>query len=428
MRVAVIGAGYAGLAAAVELAGAGAIVDVFEAGHVLGGRAREVRRGGRLYDNGQHVLVGACEQTLRSIGRVGVDARQALMRLPLSLHTPGRARLRAARLPAPLHLIAALATAGGLTLRERFAAARFVAALRRGSPGPDESVAALLARCGQHGGPAQRLWEPLCRAALNTPPAAASARVFVTLLRDTLCAARAASDLLLPRGSLTGLFPAPAARFVERHGGSVRTGVRIAGIAAQSGRFSLAGDRAYGRYAVVIAAVAPHALARLLAPLPAAAPVLDQVGRLRYQPIATCYLEYGPGVRLPEPMMGDESGAVDWFFDRGALQATPGRIAAVISADPVRIGSAGRDIAARAHRALERMLGPLAPPSSSFTIVERRATFSCVPGLARPEMQTGVAGLLLAGDYVASPYPGTIEAAVRSGVAAAHAARAYLRT
>src|SRR3954468_24260827 len=107
-RVAVVGAGYAGLAAAVALTRAGAAVSVFETNRTPGGRARRVEYRGTLLDNGQHLLLGAYRETLALIRGAGAPER-ALLRLPLPLVFPGRFRLRAPRLPAPLHLAAALA-------------------------------------------------------------------------------------------------------------------------------------------------------------------------------------------------------------------------------------------------------------------------------------------------------------------------------
>ena len=130
-RIAVVGAGYAGLAAAVALVRSGCAVTLFEANRVAGGRARRVEYRGALLDNGQHLLLGAYRETLALMREVGVP-QDALRRFPLTLQFPGRLRLAAPRLPAPLHLLAALATARGLTWRERLAAARFALAAKTG--------------------------------------------------------------------------------------------------------------------------------------------------------------------------------------------------------------------------------------------------------------------------------------------------------
>ena len=122
-RVAVVGAGYAGLAAAIELVRAGAAVAIFEANRTPGGRARRVEYRGAPLDNGQHLLLGAYRETLALMREVGVPDR-ALLRPPLALHFPGRFSMQAPRLPAPLHLAVALARAQGLSSEDRWAAMR----------------------------------------------------------------------------------------------------------------------------------------------------------------------------------------------------------------------------------------------------------------------------------------------------------------
>ena len=129
VSVAIIGAGWAGMAAAVALAQAKIPVTVFEAARHLGGRARSVEIEGIKLDNGQHLLIGAYRETLRLMRAVGADPDKLLLRQPLAINYPGKFNLRAPRLPAPLHLLAALLRATGLTWRERIAAVRFIAAM-----------------------------------------------------------------------------------------------------------------------------------------------------------------------------------------------------------------------------------------------------------------------------------------------------------
>lgn len=424
MAVAVIGAGYAGLAAAVELAGRGLPVTVFESARAPGGRAREVRRDGRVLDNGQHILAGAYERTLALLRQIGVDPEQALLRMPLTLHYPGRLRLRAARAPAPWHLALGLIGARGMPWLERVRAAAFVRALSRPAVEipRDMSVSELLARHKQSGVTRELVWEAICLAALNTPAHEASAPIFAAVLRDTLGATRDASDLLLPRVSLSELVPAPAIRFIREKGGTVRFDCPIASIARGAARYTLIGDRSGAGYDAVIAAVPPYRLPGLLAGIDEAAAVAALAGGLHYQAIVTCYLEYPRAVCLPAAMIGCARGPIQWYFDQAALGGPVGRIAAVVSAaaDIARTGRAA--IVADAHLELTRIVGNLPPPKWSFVLAEKRATFSCVAGVSRPNTESGARGIYLAGDYVASPYPGTIEAAVRSGQAAARAA------
>src|SRR5262249_18310217 len=179
----VVGAGYAGLSAAIALARAGCAVSLFEANRVPGGRARRVEYRGALLDNGQHLLLGAYRETLSLMREVGVP-EHALVRLPLTLTFPGRFSLAAPRLPAPFHLPAGLARAKGLRAADRWGAARMALALwHRGfRVEAGTTVAALLAAERQGTAAIEFLWGPLCVSALNTPVAEADAQVFANVL------------------------------------------------------------------------------------------------------------------------------------------------------------------------------------------------------------------------------------------------------
>ncbi len=430
-RVAIIGAGYAGMAAAVTLSAAGHAVSVFESSRVLGGRARKVEFADSHIDNGQHILIGAYRDTLQLMEQVGMDPAQALLRLPLTLHYPNF-RLHAPMLPAPLHLALALLTAHGLSWSEKWAAIRFMQWLKqqRFSLPTDTTVTALLDAHAQPQQLRRYLWEPLCISALNTPADQASAQVFANVLRDSLAAARESSDLLIPRVNLSALFPEAAASFVETHGGALHMRTAIRQIQHDDQGFVLEGDRegdtddntaAEQRYSHVIAAVGPHHLPRLLTALPALAPVCVQVEALHWEPIVTCYLRYPAGTSLPRPMLGLCDGYVHWAFDRGQLDGNDGLFAAVISARGTHSDLTREALASAVHLELKTLLPTLPEPLDSQVITEKRATFACTPNLIRPTTKTPLPGLLLAGDYVASDYPATIESAVRSGIAAAQA-------
>jgi squalene-associated FAD-dependent desaturase len=418
-RIAVVGAGWAGLAAAATLAGRGMPVVVFEASRSVGGRARRVTLEGIDLDNGQHILIGAYGETLRMMRLVDADPERLLVRLPLELRDVSGFRLHAPRLPAPLHLLAGLVLAQGLTVAERLAALRFVAALRRRrfALAADESVDRLLARHRQTGALRDRLWVPLCVSALNTPPERASARVFANVLRDTLGGDRAASDLLLPKADLGALFPAPAAAFVAARGGEIRLGTAIRSIAPGDAGFRLDADPA--AFSRVVLACPPQHAPALLAGLPELAPLAAMLAAIEHEPIYTCYLQYPESVSLPFPMLGFAGGLAQWAFDRGTLSGHAGLIAVVLSASGGHEALTHGELAGKLHAELAAALPGLPGPRWHRVIAERRATFSCRPDLARPGNATALPGLVLAGDYTASDHPGTLESAIRSGVAAA---------
>jgi squalene-associated FAD-dependent desaturase len=412
LKLAVIGAGYAGLAAAVELAAAGRQVEVFEASRVLGGRARATRIEGFTVDNGQHILIGAYTETLRLMRAVGADPATLLKRIPLRLEFPGEFVMSAPRLPAPLHTAFALLLARGLEWREKWAAIRLMQGLQASQfrIAPDITVTEWLERNKTPSRQRRLLWEPLCIAALNTPADRASAQVLANVLRDSLGGTRSASDMLLPQVDLTALFPEPAEKFIVQRGGTVHTGHRVASIRRNGGDWLI--DDA-GPFAQVIVAVAPYHLGSLL---PELAP---QVAQLDWEPIVTSYFSYPDWVRLPRPMLGVDAGLAQWLFDRGQLCEQYGLIAAVISARGRHLDLPTAELERGIHKEISRLVPELPVPLAVQTITEKRATFACVPNLQRPPTRTGLPGLWLAGDYVAGDYPATIEGAVRSGVAAA---------
>jgi squalene-associated FAD-dependent desaturase len=420
-KLAVIGGGYAGLAAAVELARHNIPVTVFEAARQLGGRARRVEHQGLELDNGQHILIGAYQETLRMMTLTGVNTQDALLRLSLEFDLPGRFHLKTARLPAPLHLAWGLLTATGLTWSERISAARFINALRklRFKLAQDITVAALLEQHRQSERTVQLLWSPLCIAALNTPIDTASAQVFLHVLRDSLNGKRQASDILLPRVDLSRLFPEPAAAFIEQHGGTVFRSMPVRAVEKSHSGYVLLTDNDRLDFTGVICATAPSRLSRLLNGLPELASTISLAENLRFQPICTIYLQYPVQVHLPKPMIGFADGFAQWAFDRGQLHNTHGLIAVVISATGKHTDLSHEQLAEQIHLELCNAIGTLPAPLWHKVITEKRATFSCDAGLARPRQDTPLRGLFLAGDYTEGDYPATLEGAIRSGVKSA---------
>ena len=420
MRVAVAGAGWAGLSAAVELASAGVSVDVFEAARVAGGRARRVTLDGVDLDNGQHILLGAYRETLRVIRLAGANPDALFLRMPLELVFPGEFALKTPRLPAPLHLLAGLVSAHGLTIPDKLGAIKFMISQRLGGfrQDLDTSVAALLRTHHQPSRVVRFLWEPLCIAALNTAMEEASARVFLTVLRDAFTQARADSDLLIPRVDLGAAFPDVAMAHVAGHGGRIRPGCAVTAIARDGVGFAVAGGSVSEYFDAIVCAVPPYRAAPLLAHMH---PDLSAaLGRFVYEPVVTCYLQYPVSVILPRPMIGMSASIGQWAFDRGQLGGPAGLIAVVVSAAARLREIDSHTLTDAIHRELAAIVRDLPDPIWQRVITERRATFRCLPGIARPAT-VAAPGLYLAGDHVENGYPATLEGAVRSGVSAARA-------
>jgi len=454
MRLAVVGAGWAGMAAAVTAAERGAEVTVFEASRVLGGRARALPIAlpdGRslTLDNGQHILIGAYRETLTLMQTVGVDLQQTLLQLPLGLPLPDGSGLQtpawAAGWRPPLDALAAIATARGWTWGDRLALLRSTLRWRlQGFACPPGLTVAQL--CQDLPPPVvDGLIEPLCVSALNIPGEQASAQVFLNVMRDALFgqghAGLGPAHLLLPRTDLSDLMPQPAARWLlARHAGRVRIhrGARVAALQRRGAGWRLLGvhdgqafeaafDRVIWATPVGTAAQAmaqAAALARESAQDDVAAALggwARRAAALAHTAIATVYA-LAPDQSLRAPMLALPSGPgapAQFVFDRGQLRPqdadAQGVLAFVVSA-----ASGDREAlqAAVLLQASEQLgLRRLRPIQ---TVIERRATFACTPGLLRPPAAIAPA-LWAAGDYVEGPYPATLEGAVRSGIAAANA-------
>ena len=413
-RVAVVGAGWAGLAAAVRLVQAGVGVTVFEMAPQPGGRARSLADGaGERLDNGQHILIGAYARSLALMRELGVDVDAALLRRPLELrHADGSGLALAPGAPAPA-FVAGVLRARGWTLREK--ASLLAAAAGWAARGFRCDAAATVAALCAGLAPRVRaeLIEPLCVAALNTPAAEASASVMLRVLRDALFGGRGGADLLLPRRPLAELLPEPAEAWLRAAGADWRNPWRVRAVEADGGRWRVDGE-AFDAAVLACSAAEAARLAQAVAPEWSA-----QAAALRYEPIVTVYLEC-PGGALPAPMLALRDGPdapAQFAFDHGPLCGRPGRSAWVVSGAAPWIE---RGLAACGDAVL-RQARPLLPGATvSRTLAEKRATFRCTPGLRRPPGAIAP-GLAAAGDYVDGPYPATLEGAVRAGEAAASA-------
>ena len=423
--VLIIGGGWAGLAAAVDLSLGGSQVTLLESARQLGGRARTVKKGHWLLDNGQHILIGAYAQTLSMLQQVGVSPN-ALLRQTLHLEVPGKVSLKLPSMPAPFHLAAGLFFAKGPRWPEKWAAARLVAHLQKIKYNiePDCSVQMWLEDNAQRGLLREHLWEPLCIAALNTQPAQASAQIFANVLRDTLGGKREATDFLLPRTDLSSLFPTPAQQFLTQRGTAIHCSERALEIEqAEDGWRVHTRTQNFSAEHLVLACAPQHAGALLKKlPLSSALQNLQKtLASFAYEPIATAYLQYPASLRLAYPLINLNDGLAQWLFDRSYLGGPPGLLAHVLSAHGSWQNMDDAELVMSLHRCHQRISPEILPtPHDWLVIREQKATFRCSPQLHRPDTDTGVKHFWLAGDYVASDYPGTLEAAVRSGKKAAH--------
>jgi squalene-associated FAD-dependent desaturase len=437
--VIVIGAGFAGLSAAVTLAGNGARVLVLEARGRLGGRATafDDRHTGERVDNGQHVLLGCYTETfafLRDIGAADRVAVQPTLAVTMIDRRGRRTRLSCSALPAPFHLLSGVFDWEALSWADRLAVLRMrtpIAIARRElRPGahaiaasPGETVENWLVRNGQTARVREMLWEPLALAALNQHPAEAAAPPFARVLAEMFGTDAKAAALAVPTTPLDRLYTEPARTFIEQRGGDVRTGAaaRIRITAGRLDGVSAAGERWHP--AAVVAAVPWYALPELFdgetAPL---APILERARQMRSSPIVTVNLWLDRPV-MEEPFLGLPGRAMQWVFDkRLAFGERASHLSLVSSGAAALVEWTNDDLIATAHREVVEAL-PAARRAQlvrATVVREPKATFSLAPGQpARPGTATPIAGLFLGGDWIDTGLPATIESAVRSGRGAA---------
>ncbi len=456
MKVLVIGAGWAGLAAAIKATRLGHQVAVVEATRTLGGRARALQvtlpdGTHTALDNGQHILIGAYSATLQLMREVGVDTAATLQRLPLTLRYPDGSGLVLPdwRKPwfAGMDVAAGIVQAKGWSWRDKLSLLRAADAWRRAHfvcPA-NYSVAQLCS------GISQRVMldmiEPLVVSALNTPADRASGSVFLRVMRDALFAPGsvqvAGSNMLLPRQDLSALFPQAAVAWLQKNGAKVLLAQRITDISMlqktelfeqwilglqtnSTGNLDSTSslEPAWRPDATIIATPAPEA-ARLACTLAAGDANTQDAAQtwaanaqaLQFEAITTVYA-YSAAAQLPHTVLALRSDAqqpAQFVFDRSALTGQRGLLAFVVSASQGDAATLEQQVIAQGKAQLG--LADLQPIK---TIVEKRATFACIPGLQRPTMRIAP-GLLACGDYVDGPYPATLEGAVRSGLAAAQA-------
>lgn len=431
-KVAVIGAGWAGLAAASELSYQGCQVSLYESSRTAGGRARQVvdpTLG--LIDNGQHLLLGAYQQTLRLIARdTPRHAQEQLFtRLPLRLSScDGQFRMTEPPF-GPLWLKQALTLwlAKGLTLKDKWQATKLLNQLKaaQGVDGKEQTVAQWLQAHQQTERLTHNLWEPLCLATLNTDIDQASAWLFQRVIFDALLSKdQGATDLLVPALDLSRLWPDHVCQKVTTHfGHTVRRvlaqplGVRV--------------DES--EYDGCVIALPAHGVTRLFEPSTHQSHVclFASLARFEYRPITTCYIDLNEPLALEEPllMMRHARGALahtapgQWVFDRNRCQplsATPnGRLAFVISDSQSVLSLPGPALAHTllAQLARERRTATTASTvKASRCIHEKRATFAALPHQTRPSNASPWPGIVFAGDWTDTGYPSVLEGAVRSGL------------
>lgn len=437
--VVVVGGGFAGLSAGAALAARGVRVLVVDARPQLGGRATAFadRETGELVDNGQHVLFGCYRETfvfLQRVGALGNVRVQPSLSVPYIDSAGRRSVLRCPALPSPLHLLAGVLDWDAVPWRDRLAALKLAGPLRRArrqlrrtgtvSAEPRGTVSDWLAAHGQRDTLRRWLWEPLAVAALNQSPDQAEASPFVRVLAEMFGPDPAASALVLPTRPLHQMYAEPARAFIEAHDGEVRTNA-LARVVVEQGRVlgvDVRGARIDARR--VIAAVPWFDMRRLFLPSPPSqlGAILAAAGAMTPMPIVTVNLWYDRQV-MQDSFIGLPGREMQWVFDKRIAFGREASHLSLVSSGATRLTAMDSDeLIALASREVADAL----PAARGATLIratvvrEKQATFSLAPGQpSRPGTLTPIEGLYLAGDWIDTGLPGTIESAVVSGHRAA---------
>ena len=449
--VVVVGAGVAGLRAAVELASRGARVTVLEAKAILGGRATAFAdpQTGERVDNGQHVMLGCYHETFAFLRQIGTEDRvrvQPNLEIEFVDRSGERSRLILPGLPPPINFLAGLLDWRALAWRDRMAAMRLAAPIRlaqaakrqerkreegRGkkpihiAASPGETVEEWLINNGQTARIREMLWEPLALAALNQSVRVAAAPPFVAVLAQMFGAGPRDASLALPTVPLDQMYAEPARRFIEAHGGEVRIGCS-ARVHLEGGRVAHVDARGERLHAgAVVAAVPWFGFADLFTgDLQPVDRIRSAAAATKPSPIASVNVWLSRRV-LRTPFLGLPGRAMQWVFDKEQMfEAESSHLTLVSSgADDVMALQNDQLIALALRELREAMPEARGAKVVRATVVrERRATYSLAPGEPqRPNTTTDVNGLVLAGDWIETGLPATIEGAAISGRRAADA-------
>ncbi|MBL8203883.1 MAG: oleate hydratase [Blastocatellia bacterium] len=429
--VIIIGGGFAGLAAAVDLAEQGTPVLVLERRNFLGGRAYSFtdKVTGDTIDNGQHLMMGCYHHTLSFLHKIGASHKvkfQPNPRVDFLSETEGHASFTCPSLPAPLHLLAGLSRLQTIGWRDRVNALRVGLALKMMNGNrarlADITVREWLNELGQSERIQSRFWDLMALATLNEVPEIASADMFARVLEQGFLRTRQDSTMVIARVGLSDLYTTDAVRFIEARGGKVRLNATVKTIDFANERATgvTLADGEFISAAAVISAVPYFMLKEMLAPELLAA-YFPAVPAFKSAPIVSINLWYEEPVTDLEFVSLLES-PIEWVFNKNAIAGDTKQrqhLALVISGAHEAAPQPKEVLIAMATAEMKRFF-PKArqqQPSHAYVIKEQHATISHTVGIARqrPTQKTSLPNFYLAGDWTATGLPATIESAVWSG-------------
>jgi len=446
-EVFVVGSGWAGLSSAIRLKNKGLSVQLFEATRQLGGRARCTKYKGQILDNGQHILLGACRETLKLFQILGMKESDYLYRQELKLDffsanqsfinkkttlDTHELHIHPTNLPAPLHLLSALINAKNISGKDKFHIIKLFIILRWKNfhikTSEDIGLLEFLHSYHQSDVLICNFWEPLCLAVMNTPITIASSKVFFNVLRESFTGHKSFSDILLFSTPLCESLPQNAASFLQKKHpqerqnpvSKIHYSSRIDSILIKDSELTgfTIGQQVH-HCSKLILSTPVHITKNILSNHHECYPLVKSLQEISYQPIYTVYLYYQHKFELPQYMTGILNSYSQWVFDKRFSQQT-GLLAVIISGPGKHQTISKENLIKQVSKELDSLFS-LPKLSWGVVIKENRATISCSVSnnKYRPSNHTPIKGLYLAGDYTDTGYPSTLEGAVRSGKIAA---------
>lgn len=419
----IIGAGWAGLACAVELCRHGKKVTVLDAAGSAGGRARTVKAKDMTIDNGQHLLLGAYKAFLSLLPVLSVNETDVLLRKRLTLHvsslTGKQFKIKQNHFPGLTGQLWTLIQATGLTVSEKWHLSLFFMRLVRQQFKLPRDLPVMEYLLSQHQSRAviEMFWSPLCVAALNTSPAIASAQVFLRVLQASFTGARHNSDLLFPKVPLGELFPEPAINYLLSQQQEVLLNTRIKSLRKKNIQWELSTNRqVFSSRRVIIATSFRHA-SKLLSTFAEYRTFSEQIDRLTTEPITTVYLQYPRECIIEDYMTGLSDGICQWYIDRRSC-GQAGLMAAVISADGPHTALDKQSLIGKVIDEFSQLYPHWPSPLQTYLVREQHATFSCQTDIdnIRPSNSRLDDSLWVTGDYIDNGLPATLETAIQNGV------------
>lgn len=425
----IIGAGWAGLSAAITLADQGKQVCIIDSAKAPGGRARQVNYCQYAVDNGTHIMVGAYTQALALMKKVHKkndwNENTLLERQSLNLHykqnNQNPIELPNVPLPAPFNIVFSFLLAKGLKFKDKIRILAFGLKIKLNLIilESDLNLESFLTKQNQTPDIIKKIWEPLCIAIMNTPITQTSTELFLRVLQDSFFSNRNASDLLFFKTNLSDAFPTPAQHYIEQHNGRISYNKRAIAIIKDDEHYLVKTKSTSFKAKHVVIATAPTAAINLLQDLNQSSMHNELVSNLQtftYQPICTVYLQYPEQVTCERTMQGFLGTTIQWMFDKSS-ENQPNLISIIISSQGPHLEMDNPTLINIITNELAMFYPQWPQPDDAFVIREKRATFTASVNInrIRPSNKTDTHNIWLAGDYTNTQYPATLEGAVRSG-------------